>query len=300
MVRKDLLEWLRCPVCYLELKENVEALCCPSCKEVYPVLNNIPRFYGLVKLETLPILAGVRNPAAWSGWRKRNYKFVQSSLTGIPRSAIVLDIGAGAGCFKNLLEPFKPYAIDFQPYPDIDVLTNLNLPLPVRSDYFDVVLLSNVLEHIPEPECLLREIYRILTPGGKLIMVTPFIIKIHQAPYDFLRYTNHMYHYMFQKSGFAQYTIEPIGNIGDVHDVVFKGVKKWLLEKEVCWWKRVPLNVMISLSHKLNRLCFKFVGLKKTDEKDILGYPQGYGCVAIKEEKLDRVVKDNVKFNPGR
>lgn len=300
MVRKDLLEWLRCPGCQTELTEQGEALCCNSCKEVFPVLNSIPRFYGLVKLETVSLPAGIRNPAAWTRWRKRNYKFVQSSLATIPSCALVLDIGAGAGCFKDLLEPFIQHAIDFQPYPDIDVLTDLNLPLPIRTDYFDVVLLSNVLEHIPEPERLLREIYRILKPGGKLIMVTPFIIKIHQAPYDFLRYTNHMYHYLFRKSGFGQYTIEPIGNIGDVHEVVFKVFRKWLLEQHVHWWKRGSMEILIRLSHKLNQLCLKFAGLNKREEQDTFGYPQGYGCVAIKEEKLDRVVHNDIEFNPMR
>jgi 2-polyprenyl-3-methyl-5-hydroxy-6-metoxy-1,4-benzoquinol methylase len=46
-------------------------------------------------------------------------------------------------------------------------------PLPLESGQFDHVVMLAVLEHLPEPEPVLREAYRILTPGGSLIMTWP-------------------------------------------------------------------------------------------------------------------------------
>jgi SAM-dependent methyltransferase len=50
---------------------------------------------------------------------------------------------------------------------------NITAPLPLESGQFDHVVMLAVLEHLPEPEPVLREAYRILTPGGSLIMTWP-------------------------------------------------------------------------------------------------------------------------------
>jgi SAM-dependent methyltransferase len=50
---------------------------------------------------------------------------------------------------------------------------DISAPLPVESGQFDHVVMLAVLEHLREPESVLREAYRILAPGGSLILTWP-------------------------------------------------------------------------------------------------------------------------------
>lgn len=61
--------------------------------------------------------------------------------------------------------------------------------LPFPEGYFEGVICTQVLEHVPEPGLLLKEMYRVLKPGGRLIMSLPFVWQEHEPPYDFFRYT---------------------------------------------------------------------------------------------------------------
>ncbi len=53
------------------------------------------------------------------------------------------------------------------------VVSDITRGLPIRSGQFDHVVMLAVLEHLAEPEGVLREAYRILAPGGSLIMTWP-------------------------------------------------------------------------------------------------------------------------------
>jgi SAM-dependent methyltransferase len=73
----------------------------------------------------------------------------------------------------------------------IDVFADLTRPLPLRDSSFDTVLLSDVLEHIPNPEDLIGEIARILRPDGHIVLGVPFLYWLHEIPHDFNRYTRY-------------------------------------------------------------------------------------------------------------
>jgi SAM-dependent methyltransferase len=53
------------------------------------------------------------------------------------------------------------------------VHANITEALPLESNQFDHVVMLAVLEHLPEPEPVLREAHRILAPGGSLILTWP-------------------------------------------------------------------------------------------------------------------------------
>ena len=59
-------------------------------------------------------------------------------------------------------------------------------PLP---DTFDVVIAEQVLEHVERPADALRHAHAMLNPGGTLVVTTPFLIRVHEEPGDYSRWT---------------------------------------------------------------------------------------------------------------
>lgn len=73
--------------------------------------------------------------------------------------------------------------------------------LPILSDSVDTVLCSQVLEHVPEPAKAMRELARVLRPGGHAIVTVPQEWGIHQEPFDFYRFTRYGLVYLAERAG---------------------------------------------------------------------------------------------------
>jgi SAM-dependent methyltransferase len=98
----------------------------------------------------------------------------------------LLDVGCGPGYFLEAVckrfPDLKATGLDLSPsalrcaaarLPDSEfVLADAHDP-PFSPGYFDVLLLNNVLEHLPAPLVLLGRLRRILSPGGCLVISTP-------------------------------------------------------------------------------------------------------------------------------
>ncbi len=105
----------------------------------------------------------------------------------------------------------------------VDVYSDLNEGLNFEDRSFDTVLLTDVLEHIYTPAKLINDIFRVLKPGGKVIIAVPFLYKIHEEPYDYHRYTEFSLRRMCQESGLRIIEFEPYGTY---FDVLFDTVNK--------------------------------------------------------------------------
>jgi len=90
-----------------------------------------------------------------------------------------------------------------------DIVADLNKPLPIDSAVADIVISLSVMEHLCEPQSMLDEAYRILKPNGNIVLQVPWQWWIHEAPYDFFRYTPYGLKYMFEKAGFVDVVVEP-------------------------------------------------------------------------------------------
>ena len=95
---------------------------------------------------------------------------------------VVLNLGAGTTTYSNVI------SVDGSKYPTVDVVANLE-DLPFKSGCADAVMSIGVLEHVSDPQKHIKEMKRVLKPGGVVFCFIPFIQPFHASPYDFQRYT---------------------------------------------------------------------------------------------------------------
>lgn len=170
-------------------------------------------------------------PEHWSVVRKDHYQFFEKHLKLIDKSKVLYDLGAGPTHFKDIFLKFKYTGVDFVKegpdglFPHVSIVADLTKTLPIKDEVADIVVLSNTLEHIPTPEHLIKECARILKPGGILIGTVPWIMGIHQAPYDFNRYTHYQLKRMLLGANLSDIHVETLGSAVDTYNTI--ELKTW-------------------------------------------------------------------------
>lgn len=97
--------------------------------------------------------------------------------------------------------------------------------IPVESNYFDAILCIAVLEHVENPEEVVPELYRVLKPGGHLVLEVPFLQPEHKVPTDFQRYTKDGLVRLVSHHGFS---VEQIKGLFTVYHTLYWQVYLWL------------------------------------------------------------------------
>jgi SAM-dependent methyltransferase len=98
----------------------------------------------------------------------------------------------------------------------LDFECDLTKPLPFPDGEFDTIILSDVLEHIPEPAGLWREMARVLRKDGCIIMNVPFLYWLHEQPHDYYRYTEFALRRFAELSDMIVLKLEAMGGAPEV------------------------------------------------------------------------------------
>lgn len=175
-------------------------------------------------------VAHKRDRTTWGKWRQANFDFYSEALRHEDRRKILLDLGAGPIQFFELFSQFQYIGADFQPFSGVALVADLTKGIPRESASVDIITASNFFEHIPNPDFVMRECFRILKPGGVFLGTVPFLFNIHQEPHDYWRYTNFILEHLFRASGFSSVEIRVLNNVWDsfsvLKDVFFRELWK--------------------------------------------------------------------------
>lgn len=154
----------------------------------------------------------------WKGnglWRA----LMHSHMSRLDFKGIVYDLGSGTKqdyfSYVTRAEKIKLKNFDQKGTKDTPPVNVEKDPIPEADNSADMVLMSNILEHIYNYDFSLKEAYRVLKPGGRLVGFVPFFCHYHPGPHDYFRYTDEALKIMFLNAGFKKneerYKIEPLG-----------------------------------------------------------------------------------------
>ena len=180
---------------------------CRRCGLVYvtPRLRNHAqqqnRFYQLTTQGNLEVLAELDRNS------RRMKSLTQAACSYLPykRTGILLDVGCSFGAFLEAAKSvgWKACGVEVASAPASiaarahDVFHGYLSDAPYEPNSFDVVRLNNVIEHTSSPRALLRDIERVLRPGGLLYISTPnldsFSFSLQRARWIYIGGQDHIY-----------------------------------------------------------------------------------------------------------
>jgi len=139
--------------------------------------------------------------------------FLAEEAERFSADAVVLDAGAGKKPYKPLFSALRYESCDMPGgfYPEAHDFECFLDDIPRDDGYYDAVVLTQVLEHVPDPLAVLTEIRRVLKPGGRLLLSVPLTAPLHGEPWHFFHFTHHGIQQLAAQTGYTLSTIEKVG-----------------------------------------------------------------------------------------
>ncbi|MAO32551.1 MAG: hypothetical protein CL824_03500 [Crocinitomicaceae bacterium] len=163
-------------------------------------------------------------------------------------------------------------SINKDPNSQAQVISDLK-NLPFKDEYFDSFLLLEVLEHVENPEQIIKEIFRVSKKDAIGFVSMPFLYQIHMAPKDYRRWTKEKIINVFEKNDF---TIDFIIENGGLPSVIFDLIRSYILSLD----SKKYLNKFKFLILKFLKPLFQL--LERKNSKTNLNITTGYFLIIKK------------------
>ncbi|MEJ2628656.1 MAG: class I SAM-dependent methyltransferase [bacterium] len=173
----------------------------------------------------------------------------------------VLDLGCGQGNslkdFTELNDKIDWYGIDIEKSPEVLSRAETNerfitfdgINIPFEKGYFDLIYCRQVFEHVKNPRELLKEVNRVLKPGGYFIGSTSHLEPFHS--YSYWNYTPFGFSVLLEEAKLKLIELRP--GIDSITLILRRSIKSRKLFK-IFWRIESPLNFLISVTGKLFRI----------------------------------------------
>lgn len=113
----------------------------------------------------------------------------------------ILDVGCGNAPYGDLLPGWRRIGINIDASDASPEVVGDGTCLPFRDACADAVLCTQVMEHVRDPFGLVRELARVLKPGGVLVLSGPMYWRLHEEPHDYWRFTRHGFLELARREG---------------------------------------------------------------------------------------------------
>jgi ubiquinone/menaquinone biosynthesis C-methylase UbiE len=218
-------------------------------------------------------------------------KWIKETLEALPAGLKILDAGAGELANKVYCKHLNYISQDFCQYEgagdgkglqtgswdtkQIDIISDIT-SIPEKDESFDIVLCTEVLEHLPDPVKALVEFHRLLKKGGKLIITAPFCSLTHFAPYHYSSgFNRYFYEFHLDNLGFKLNEVITNGNffeyIGqEIHRI--PSIANKYSSKKVSRFERFAMKIVLNMLERFSK--------NDTNSDELLCF--GYHVIATK------------------
>lgn len=202
----------------------------------------------------------------------------------------VVDLGCGERHYESfLLEYANTYfGVDWTNSLHcqmMDLTADLNQVIPLHDRSADTIVSISVLEHLSNPGMLISESFRLLRPGGWLILQVPFQWGIHEAPYDYFRFTQYGLRLLLSGANFEHIEIMPTTGFWTtwVLKLNYHSLR-WL--KGPAWWQRTKTAMIVPFWFGTQVLALILDRRKPNPEET-----QGYLVLAMRPKEAPEAAK---------
>lgn len=125
-----------------------------------------------------------------------------------------MDFGCGVSLYRAFIHYNKYYRVDYEKIFELDdktideIIFYNGKDIPLSDVTQDGIISTEVFEHAPDLDEIIKEFKRVLKDGGYALISIPFTWGEHNAPYDYQRLTSYGIKYLFEKHGFEVIHLE--------------------------------------------------------------------------------------------
>ncbi|GAB4128539.1 MAG: hypothetical protein OHK0045_02880 [Raineya sp.] len=188
----------------------------------------------------------------------------------------VLDVGCGKQPFRSLFEEmgFQYVGLDYKQnqYQNVEVVEAIDTDFLHKYQHieaFDIVVCTEVLEHVALWEKAFENIAHLTKPDGKVFITCPHFYPLHEEPYDFWRPTTHTLRYFASKYNFEILHLSQIGSAWDVLGTLLNNTSFYIKSNKIK--DRILFRIFNFLYTHLKKML-----LKNTIQKKIGVHSQVY------------------------
>jgi SAM-dependent methyltransferase len=185
------------------------------------------------------------------------HQWVLAQLAALPAGLTILDVGAGECVYKPHCAHLQYRAQDIAQYEgqgnakglhtqawdtrQLDFVCDLyDIP---EAQGFDVVLCTEVLEHVTDPVRAVEKLTRLLKPSGRLLLTAPFASLTHFAPYHYASgFSEYFYRHHLERLGLKIEVLQANGGYFDFIDQELGRVRS--VRKRYSGWIIDPLSFL--------------------------------------------------------